>query len=63
MIDKLEPLIDAHTLYRVVEALAEIAGAKAAHVREAWQDDALAAKWEKVRRALERLLPKLPEGL
>lgn len=43
--DTLEALVDDFTLEQVLHDLAEICHEKAAHVREVWQDDALAQVW------------------
>ena len=44
--DALEGLVDSAGLAIVLVALSNICNAKADHVREAWQDEALAARWE-----------------
>lgn len=43
----LEKMVDASSLTGVLRGLAEIAQAKAQHIREAWQDEALAKSWER----------------
>lgn len=42
----LEQLIDAATLSAVLEAISEICGAKAEHIRHSWNDTALARYWD-----------------
>jgi len=46
-IDTIERIIDSNSLRETVEMLAEICSAKADHIRENWQDEALAAAWDK----------------
>ena len=46
--DKLAEMISDHGLMYVLLALEEICHEKAAHVRETWQDEPLALKWEEV---------------
>lgn len=41
-LENLETLVDTRSLRAVLDDLAEIAELKAAHVRENWQDEALA---------------------
>lgn len=45
---QLEDLVDTTSIAAVVAKLAEIASEKADHVRTNWQDERLAADWEKV---------------
>lgn len=45
--DDVEDLIDQEGLIAVLVILVEICHAKAVHVRETWQDEPLAKKWEK----------------
>lgn len=46
-LDALEAMVDKIGLANLVEALAEICSAKADHVQSNWQDDALAAVWDR----------------
>ena len=57
--DEFEAMIDATTLQEVVEALAEIAFEKAAHLRENWQDERSAKVWEKAGERLNKLVPHI----
>lgn len=50
--DAIEALIDRIGLSDTVELLAEIASAKADHIREAWQDETTAASWDDAAGAL-----------
>ncbi len=43
----LEALVDGKGVRYAIEALAEVASAKADHIRENWQDEPLAAKWDR----------------
>jgi hypothetical protein len=43
----LEALVDAHGLYAVANALAEISHAKADHLASNWQDHGAAKRWTK----------------
>ncbi len=59
--DRLEQMIDGSSPQAIVDALAEICGDKADHVRSNWQDEPLAKVWEKVGSVLDRVkLPKIP---
>lgn len=51
----LEALIDRHDLARVIDALAEVCGEKADHLRENWQDNESAEVWESARVKVEAL--------
>jgi hypothetical protein len=48
----LERMVDLQSLAAVLDALVEIADAKANHIRENWQDAALARTWECVARRI-----------
>jgi hypothetical protein len=48
----LEAMVDAAGIEAVVQGLSEICGAKADHIREAWQDTALAKRWATLEGAL-----------
>ena len=52
--DALERLIDANDLHAVMEAIAEICGGKAEHLRENWQDELAAVEWEKDAAVIEK---------
>lgn len=45
--EALERMIDADDLDGVMEAIAEICGGKAEHLRENWQDEGAASEWDK----------------
>lgn len=47
MNDHLEHMIDDHGLSAVLEAISEICGEKAEHLRANWQDKDQANQWEK----------------
>jgi hypothetical protein len=51
-LDTLEALVDAAGIEAVVQGLSEICGAKADHIREAWQDAPLAKRWATLEGAL-----------
>jgi hypothetical protein len=50
-----EGVLDALGPCLLLRTLASVAYEKAAHVREAWQDERLARHWERLARRLERL--------
>lgn len=56
-LESLEALVDKHTLQGVLEGLAFIAGEKATHVEENWQDAELAKSWANDADYLERMAP------
>ena len=45
-LDLLESMIDKISLKDVVSLLAEVASAKADHIRETWHDEELAEEWD-----------------
>lgn len=45
-LDTLEALVDRIGLADVVDLLAEVASAKADHIRENWQDEVTARTWD-----------------
>lgn len=45
--EELEKLMDKTSLASIVDALAAIARDKAAHLREAWQDERSARAWDR----------------
>ena len=45
--DTLEQFIDGSSLFAVLEMIQVICEEKAQHIRENWQEDALARDWEK----------------
>lgn len=45
-LDLVEAMIDKSTLQDVLQLVAEIASAKADHIRENWQDENAAASWD-----------------
>lgn len=51
----LEGLVDQSSLARVLEALANVCGAKATHIQGAWLDDATARQWQKASERLDWL--------
>ena len=63
--DVLETFIDQHSLAVVLDALADIAYAKADHVQTNWQDDVLESAWIAVGGKLSRtsafLIDSFPE--
>lgn len=58
--DQLESLIDSYGLPVLLETLGQIAGEKAGHVAENWQDRALARAWDHCATKLYTLSAKLP---
>lgn len=50
----LEALVDRFGIATVTSALADVADAKADHVRTNWQDDPLAKSWERARDRLNK---------
>lgn len=57
--DQLEGLIDSHGLAAVIETIGDICFEKAAHIRENWQDHALADVWHKNSKILSTASIKL----
>lgn len=53
--ERLEKLVDARSMASVLQTLAEIAEAKAEHVRTNWQDKTLAKEWDKIGRRVSKL--------
>ena len=47
-LDQLEALVDGSSYRGVLQLLAEVASAKADHIRETWQDEALADAHDKI---------------
>ena len=45
-IEIIEGLIDTRGTHNILEAIRKVCDAKADHVRENWQDEALARSWE-----------------
>jgi hypothetical protein len=45
-LDRMESLIDRLGVPGALDLLAEVASAKADHIRENWQDEKLAASWD-----------------
>lgn len=43
---ELESMIDKTSLGAILEALSDICGEKAKHIRANWQDNSLAKKWD-----------------
>ena len=57
--EALETLVDKHSVYDVLEALTDVMGEKAEHIRANWQDIPLALEWERDARKLTRALNQL----
>ena len=51
----LERMIDRAGMLTVISALANIAGYKAEHLRENWQDEASAKRWDKAANVLAKV--------
>lgn len=51
----LESLIDANGLAAVLDCIGEICRLKADHIRETWQDRALARQWDRVAKRLDTM--------
>lgn len=52
--DTLESIVDQFSTSTVINMLSEIAGEKAEHIRENWQDEGLAKQWERLAKVLDR---------
>lgn len=61
-LDALEALVDRMSLSAAVGLLAEVASAKADHIRETWQDEALADAWDRQAARLIAVAETLEEG-
>jgi hypothetical protein len=59
MADVLEQLVDSVGFASVLEALADVASAKAEHILVTWQDDALANDYNKVANVLLKAQTKV----
>ena len=57
--DALEAIIDRVGLSETLAEMASICGAKAQHIRENWQDEALAREWSSHATRLENLVRKV----
>ena len=53
--ESLERMIDQAGLLAVTSALANIAGYKAQHIRENWQDELLAKRWDKASNVMAKI--------
>jgi hypothetical protein len=58
----IEALVDASSLEAVVNALANVAAAKAEHIASNWQDATTAKVWDRAARELDKAVGKI-EGL
>ncbi len=56
----LEAMVDKVGTRNVLYALANIAGAKAEHLRSNWQDEGTAQQWDRVAKALDKYAPRCP---
>lgn len=56
----LESLVDQYGTARLLAELATVSFAKAEHIREAWQDNSLAERWEAQANRLAEFGHKLP---
>lgn len=54
LIEMIERSIDANGLQETLEMVSAICWEKASHILTNWQDQALAEKWEKAAKAVER---------
>jgi hypothetical protein len=61
IVDEVERLVDASSLSTVLEALSNVAGYKAEHIRCNWQDRVLARAWEKASQKIAAV--SLPEAV
>lgn len=59
VVPMLEGMLDKHGLTDIVQALEEVCGLKAGHVRETWGDPRLATRWGKAATIVGRSLPAL----
>jgi hypothetical protein len=55
----LEALIDATDLTAVIDALAQVAGAKAEHIASNWQDVTTAKAWDRAALELAKAVGKI----
>lgn len=60
--DDLEAFVDKWGLKGTVSALAEIALAKAEHIRTNWQDEGLAELWDHDGKKLDKVSAKILNG-
>lgn len=51
---QLEEILDKHGLDYLLSALARVCSEKAEHVREVWQDEEMAKRWDRICRWAER---------
>jgi hypothetical protein len=51
--DEIEALVDRTSVRDVLIALANVCGAKAAHIEENWQDTRLSKAWEKAAKKID----------
>lgn len=58
--DTLEKLIDKHSLKDVLHNLTQVCYGKAEHLRENWQDQDAAKKWESAGLTISRTADKVP---
>jgi len=52
---KLEAMVDEYGLMGIISMLSSIAGFKAQHIRENWQDERLAKRWDKASDVLAKV--------
>lgn len=55
----LETMIDRHDLQSVIDALMHICIGKELHIKETWQDKALAREWRKATDVLAKVSDKI----
>ena len=55
ILDKVQNADPALNVRAMLDALTDIANAKAEHVRSNWQDEPLAREWERIARKLDRV--------
>lgn len=48
----IETIIDGHSVAKVLDMMAGICGQKAEHIRENWQDEPLARRWDRASKRL-----------
>ena len=60
MKEQLEAMIDSRNLHWVLSELADVCTEKADHIRENWQDEGLAEKWDNAAHNLHIDMKRLP---
>ena len=59
LVQKIEVIVDQHTLLDVMTALEFMCYEKADHIRHNWQDKVTASPWDKAGKAINGILSKV----